>query len=47
LYASRDVVAGRPALFGPTAASLVTDWPRGIPAGVEVALAPCLGIRVR
>ena len=47
LYASRDVVAGRPALFGRTAASLVTDWPRGIPAGVEGALAPCPRIRVR
>jgi hypothetical protein len=47
LYASRDVVAGRPALFGRTAESVVTDWPGGIRAGVEVALAPCPGIRVR
>lgn len=47
LYASRDVVAGRPALFGRTAESVVTYWPGGIRAGVEVALAPCPRIRVR
>jgi hypothetical protein len=45
--ASRDVVARRPDLFGRTAASVVTYWPGGIRAGVEVAVAPCPGIRVR
>jgi hypothetical protein len=47
LYASRDVVAGRTDLFGRTAESVVTYWPGGIRAGVEVALAPCPGSRVR
>jgi hypothetical protein len=47
LYASRDVVADRSALFGRTAESMLTDWPGGIPAGVELALAPCPRIRVR
>ena len=32
---------------GRTVEVVVTDWPRGISADVEVALAPCLGIRVR
>jgi len=43
LYASRDVVAGRPDLLGRTAESVVTYWPGGIRAGIEVALAPCPG----
>jgi hypothetical protein len=40
-------VAGRPALFRGTAESVFTYWPGGIPAEVEVALAPCPRIRVR
>jgi hypothetical protein len=47
LYAPRDVVAGRPDGFGRAAESMVTCWPGGIRTGVEVALAPCRGIRVR
>ena len=38
---------GSPGPFGRTAESVVTYWPGGIRAGVEVALAPCPGIRVR
>ena len=47
LYVSRYVVAGRPALFGRTAASVVAYWPGGIRAGFEVVLAPCPGIGMR
>jgi hypothetical protein len=46
LYASRDVVAGRPDVLDQTAESVVTGLAGRCPGTLEVALSPCSRIRV-